>query len=130
MTSGAGINRNAGTAKRINRQLALYTKATAAGDSDQKPVGLVKLNNPRATRDDDRAFDGLHLNARGYRVFGKALYEIVGPIMVAEEWKIWKARLSRGLTEGATSGIRVSAAAAPGPDNITGPKSDASKKAD
>lgn len=128
MTSGAGINRNAGTAKRINRQLALYTKATATGDNGQKPVGLVKLNNPRATRDDGRAFDGLHLNARGYRVFGKALYETVGPIMVAEEWKIWKGRLRGGLTEGATSGGRVSASAA----SSTGPdkKSDASKKKD
>lgn len=128
MTSGAGINRNAGTAKRINRQLALYTKATTATDSGQKPVGLVKLNNPRATRDDGRAFDGLHMNARGYRVFGKALYEIVGPIMVAEEWKIWKGRLCGGLTEGATSGVRVSTSASASPGPVK--KSDASKKAD
>ncbi|CAN0502751.1 unnamed protein product, partial [Ectocarpus sp. 12 AP-2014] len=51
------------------------------------------MNNPRAAREDGRAFDGLHLNARGYRAFASAVYEVVGPMMVAVEWKVWKSKL-------------------------------------
>lgn len=111
MTSGAGVNRRAGLAKRLNRQLALYAKGTASPDERKKqadrgragadPVQLVKLNNPRASRDDGRAFDGLHLNARGYRAFAGALYDALGPMMVSVEWGFWKARLAGGLTVGA-----------------------------
>ena len=133
MTTGAGINRLTGTAKRINRQLTLYARATATATAnglknaaEAAPVVLVKLNNPRSTRDDGRAFDGLHLNARGYRAFGKALYEAVGPMMIAVEWKFWKSRLSGSLIEGVTSGL----AGAPGSNKIVELKSVASKKAD
>lgn len=100
MTNGAGINLRAGTAKRVNRQLALYARASAAEAEKQKdtkkvePVRLVKLNNPRSSRDDGRAFDGLHLNGRGYRAFASMLYEVVGPMMVASEWKVWKTILT------------------------------------
>lgn len=111
MTSGAGINRRAGVAKRLNRQLSLYARnseatatATAAattpngnqteGASSAEPVRLVKLNNPRSCRDDGRAFDGLHLNAKGYRAFASDLYEVLGPMMIASEWRIWKRHLT------------------------------------
>lgn len=93
-------------AKRLNRQLALYAKATAAsgkqGDGKAgEAVQFVKLNNPRAVRDDGRAFDGLHLNSRGYRAFAAALYDALGPMLVSVEWKIWKAQLAGGMTVGA-----------------------------
>lgn len=133
MTSGAGINRRAGTAKRINRQLALYGKATAAreaaatkgGQQHKSTVEVVKMNNPRAAREDGRAFDGLHLNARGYRAFASAVYEAVGPMMVAVEWKVWKSKLAAGLTNGA-GGAAVAPISGEGFD----PKSKANKKAD
>eukprot|EP00752_Nemacystus_decipiens_P010691 g9522.t1 len=147
MTSGAGINRRAGTAKRLNRQLALYARATAApaatsststtmGDrrapGQGSPVEFVKMNNPRAARDDGRAFDGLHLNARGYRAFAGALYESLGPMMVAVEWKVWKAKLAGGLTIGAGGGGSGGGGAPAAPisgENLK-PKSTMSKKAD
>lgn len=128
MTSGAGINRRAGTAKRINRQLALYGKATAPAARETKggqPVEVVKMNNPRAAREDGRAFDGLHLNARGYRAFASAVYEAVGPMMVAVEWKVWKSKLAAGLTNGAGG-----AAVAPISGEGFEAKSKANKKAD
>lgn len=129
MTTGAGISRLSGTAKRINRQLALYVKATAAaGDTRNNdgmdPVQLVKLNNPRAAREDGRAFDGLHLNARGYRAFAEALYDALGPMMVAVEWKFWKAHLaSRAAGGGGATVAPISGASVK-------PKSKESKKAD
>lgn len=142
MTSGAGINRRAGTAKRLNRQLALYARATAtptvttstsAGTANRTaqgpPVELVKMNNPRAARDDGRAFDGLHLNARGYRAFAGALYEALGPMMVAVEWKVWKSKLAGGLTNGAGGGGGGDATAPISGENLK-PKSATSKKAD
>lgn len=130
MTSGAGINRRAGTAKRVNRQLALYGKATATATRETatkggQPVEVVKMNNPRAAREDGRAFDGLHLNARGYRAFASAVYEVVGPMMVAVEWKVWKSKLAAGLTNGAGG-----AAVAPISGEGFEPKSKANKKAD
>ncbi|CAM9567661.1 unnamed protein product [Ectocarpus sp. 12 AP-2014] len=130
MTSGAGINRRGGTAKRINRQLALYGKATATATRETstkggQPVEVVKMNNPRAAREDGRAFDGLHLNARGYRAFASAVYEVVGPMMVAVEWKVWKSKLAAGLTNGAGG-----AAVAPISGEGLEPKSKANKKAD
>lgn len=108
MTSGAGINRRAGLAKRLNRQLSLYVRqAEAKADASEQrkdadainraspePVRLAKLNNPRSSRDDGRAFDGLHLNAKGYKSFAADLYDVLGPMMVAVEWKIWKRHLA------------------------------------
>eukprot|EP00904_Undaria_pinnatifida_P003377 jgi/Undpi1/1303/HiC_scaffold_11.g04695.m1 len=150
MTSGAGVNRRAGLAKRLNRQLALYAKETASLDSKKKrtqpgggrggdpapavrePVHFVKLNNPRAMRDDGRAFDGLHLNSRGYRAFADALYDALGPMMVSVEWGFWKAKLAGGLTVGA-GGIGGGGGAVVAPEPGGGgvePKSKASKKAD
>ncbi|CAM9456718.1 unnamed protein product, partial [Hapterophycus canaliculatus] len=141
MTSGAGLNRLSGTAKRLNRQLALYAKATAAppptaaartrkpaAQSADNPVELVKMNNPRAARDDGRAFDGLHLNARGYKAFSGALYEALGPMMVAVEWQVWKSKLAGGLTNGL--GGRGAATTAPASGESLEPKSKMSKKAD
>ncbi|CAM9467834.1 unnamed protein product [Pylaiella littoralis] len=137
MTSGAGINRRAGTAKRLNRQLALYAKATAAAaaatttKTTECPVELVKMNNPRAAREDGRAFDGLHLNARGYRAFAGAVYDALGPMMVAVEWKVWKAKLAGGLTVGVEGGGGGSGApVAPSSGESLKPKSKARKKAD
>lgn len=149
MTSGAGLNRLSGTAKRLNRQIALYAKATAAAPTpstaaaktrkpaatttavgvgaDNNPVEVVKMNNPRATRDDGRAFDGLHLNARGYRAFSGALYEALGPMMVAVEWRVWKSKLAGGLTNGLGGGGSTTAPASG--ENLE-PKSEMSKKAD
>lgn len=155
MTSGAGINRRAGTAKRLNRQLALYGRATAAAAATAAspaassaatstatttanrtahgpPVEVVKMNNPRAARDDGRAFDGLHLNARGYRAFAGALYEALGPMMVAVEWKVWKSKLAGGLTNGVGGGGGGGGGAPTAPisgENLK-PKSKMSKKAD
>ncbi len=140
MTSGAGINRRAGTAKRLNRQLALYGKATATATATaaaatagsgtaQEPVQVVKMNNPRAVRDDGRAFDGLHLNAKGYRAFAEALYEALGPMMVAVEWRVWKSKLAGGLTNGVGGG-GGGAPTAPSSGEDLGAKSKASKKAD
>lgn len=88
------------------------------------------MNNPRAARDDGRAFDGLHLNARGYRAFAGALYEAVGPMMVAVEWKVWKAKLAGGLTNGAGGGGGSGAPTAPISGENLKPKSATSKKAD
>lgn len=132
MTSGAGINRRAGTAKRLNRQLALYARATAAATATtaNAPVEVVKMNNPRAAREDGRAFDGLHLNARGYRAFAGAVYDALGPMMVAVEWKVWKAKLAGGLTVGIGGGGGGDAPAAPSSGESLKPKSKASKKAD
>ena len=142
MTSGAGVNRRAGLAKRLNRQLALYAKGTASPEARKKrmeegggmgadPVQFVKLNNPRASRDDGRAFDGLHLNARGYRAFAGALYDTLGPMMVSVEWGFWKARLARGLTVGADgSGSGGGAVVAPVSGGGVEPKSKQGKKAD
>ncbi|CAM9176291.1 unnamed protein product [Choristocarpus tenellus] len=113
MTSGAGVGKRAGTAKRINRQLILYARSTEKGGNNvaggkggegaggaggettmvRHPVKLIKLNNPRASRDDGRAFDGLHLNSNGYQSFATEVYEIVRPMMIAVEWKGWKAKL-------------------------------------
>lgn len=104
MTSGAGITRQVGIAKRLNRQLTLFARESAAEAERKKdgtdPVRLVKLNNPRSERNDGRASDGLHLNARGYRSFASALYEPLGPLMVSVEWKTWKSKLAAGLTVG------------------------------
>lgn len=143
MTSGAGVNRRAGLAKRLNRQLALYAKETASPDAKKKqgeaggpgagadPVQFVKLNNPRASRDDGRAFDGLHLNARGYRAFAGALYDALGPMMVSVEWGFWKARLAGGLTAGAGGGGGGGGAVVSPVSGVgVGPKSKPSKKAD
>lgn len=88
-----------------------------------EPVQLVKLNNPRSARDDGRAFDGLHLNARGYRSFAGALYECLGPMMVSVEWKFWKVYLARGAPGGG-------AAVAPISDGSVKPKSKENKKTD
>lgn len=125
MTSGAGVNRRAGMAKRLNRQLTIYSRAPSAATT-KDPVELVKMNNPRAARDDGRAFDGLHLNARGYRAFAGAVYDALGPMMVAVEWKVWKAKLAGGLTVGVGGGGAV----APSSGESLKPKSKASKKAD
>lgn len=133
MTSGAGINRQSGTAKRLNRQLALYAKESAAEAARKKdgtdPVRLVKLNNPRSERNDGRAFDGLHLNSRGYHAFGSALYEVLGPLMVSVEWKIWKTKLASGSTVGTGSSGGVSSTTDPIP-KVDEPKSESSKKTD
>lgn len=134
MTSGAGVSRASGIAKRLNRQLALYAKGTgpaAGGKKNEKlvnPVEVVKMNNPRAEREDGRAFDGLHLNARGYRAFTGALYDAVGPMMVSVEWGFWKKNLAAGLTTGAGGG---GVAVVPGGSSgKVEPKSKESKKAD
>lgn len=87
------------------------------------PVQLVKLNNPRSARDDGRAFDGLHLNARGYRSFAGAVYESLGPMMVSVEWKFWKEYLAGEASGGG-------AAMAPISDGGVKPKSKESKKTD
>ncbi|CAM9781876.1 unnamed protein product [Scytosiphon promiscuus] len=148
MTTGAGLNRLTGTAKRLNRQLALYAKATAAppptaATKTRKPVAasvgqatiadnpveIVKMNNPRATRDDGRAFDGLHLNARGYRAFSGALYEALGPMLVAVEWRVWKSKLAGGLTTGLGGGGSAASTAPVSGEDLK-PKSKMSKKAD
>lgn len=132
MTTGAGVNRRSGMAKRLNRQLVLYARETASpsdpGKKDgQDPVELVKLNNPRAARDDGRAFDGLHLNARGYRAFAGAVYDVLGPMMVAVEWGVWKTKLASGLTVGAEGG---GAAVAPVSGESVTRKSTENKKKD
>ncbi|CAM9944599.1 unnamed protein product, partial [Discosporangium mesarthrocarpum] len=125
MTTGALITRRSGTAKRINRQLTLYargtekegaagTAATGTGRGKGKgkgkgeggggvrhPVKLVKMNDPRASRSDGRAFDGLHLNAAGYRAFTATLFETIRPMMVAVEWQGWKSKLMPSQQKGA-----------------------------
>lgn len=134
MTSGAGITHQVGTAKRINRQLTLYARESAAGAGRRNdvvdPARLVKLNNPRSERNDGRAFDGLHLNAKGYRAFADSVYEPLGPMMVSVEWKVWKTKLPAGLVAGADAPKSSSQGVAVVSGANKKLKSDLSKKVD
>ncbi|CAN0060207.1 unnamed protein product, partial [Heterosigma akashiwo] len=90
ITNGAGLDSHLGDIKRVNRQIRQYAKST---QDEENPVKLVRLSNPVVERSLNRAFDGLHLNSKGYKALSKLIFEEVRADLIAEEVKVWKPML-------------------------------------
>jgi len=97
-SSGAVVSSfGEGKVKRINRQIKQICKhdLSASGDTTN-PVAYVSLGqNHKVMRAEHRAFDSLHLNAKGYKVLGVEIYEKICGMLINCEWKQWKAKLQR-----------------------------------
>ncbi|CAM9792487.1 unnamed protein product [Chrysoparadoxa australica] len=93
MTEGAMLTGKLGLAKRVNRQLQLYVKGKVSDGAYKEKLELVKLHEPRIVRTQNRAFDGLHLNNKGYKMFATVLFEKLEHMLTASEWSRWKGKL-------------------------------------
>ena len=87
-----------GKMKRINRQIKQFVRA-AGGETEGITVCSLG-SNYKVMKPEHRAFDGLHLNSKGYKVLGAELYDKICGFMVGVEFATWKKRLSaKGMPE-------------------------------
>ncbi|CAM9202660.1 unnamed protein product [Phaeothamnion confervicola] len=93
MTCGEGLAKGGGVAvaRRLNRQLQQYAAAVAASPDAHGRVAYVRMDDGRTSRPENRSFDGMHLNSKGYKFFANELFdEALRNMMVAVEWTVWK----------------------------------------
>lgn len=53
------------------------------------------LNMPAFRKVKSRCFDGIHLNAKGYKLLAENAFDVLEPMLVAEEWTVWKNKLNK-----------------------------------
>ena len=92
-----------GKMKRLNRQLRQVCKddlsklrGSEEGENSN-PVTCIQLgSNYKILNQDNRAFDSLHFNRKGYRLLAEDIWESLRPMLVNVEWQTWKVKLAKG----------------------------------
>ena len=100
-TTGAMVSSyGEGKVKRINRQLKQICKKDLADADAANPIVHVPLGgNHKVLRPENRGFDSLHLNSKGYKTLAIEVYNAIGPMMVNVEWKSWNSLLKGKLPD-------------------------------